>query len=125
MLSLTIFWIMSEEVAQPRRTRRMDRGRIESLAARHRTSNATARPRASRFVESGVALRLLLHELVVGVYHLALGPHLGLVDRHVVVDDLLDHVRGGGAAAPHPTNGSWPDRKPRRAPSDLQCDGPP
>src|ERR1700687_4106356 len=35
----------------------------------------------------------LLRELVVGVQHLGLGPRLSLLDRHLVVDDLLDHVR--------------------------------
>src|SRR6266852_8267680 len=35
----------------------------------------------------------LLGELVVGVHHLGLGPCLGVLDRHLVVDDLLDHVR--------------------------------
>src|SRR5438552_13747057 len=35
----------------------------------------------------------LLRELVVGVQHLGLGPRLGILDRHLVVDDLLDHIR--------------------------------
>src|SRR5438132_9041546 len=34
-----------------------------------------------------------LRELVVGVHHLGLGPRLGVLDRHLVVDDLLNHVR--------------------------------
>src|SRR5438445_7930631 len=34
----------------------------------------------------------LLRELVVGVHHLGLRPCLGILDRHLVVDDLLDHV---------------------------------
>src|SRR3979490_2051575 len=35
----------------------------------------------------------LLGQFVVRVHHLRLGPRLRVLDRHLVVDDLLDHVR--------------------------------
>src|SRR5260221_3418646 len=37
----------------------------------------------------------LLGQFVVRVHHLPLGPRLGVLGGHLVVDDLLDHVRQG------------------------------
>src|SRR6266487_6054068 len=36
-----------------------------------------------------------LRQLGVRVHHLRLGPRLSVLDRHLVVDDLLHHVRKG------------------------------